>query len=352
MEIEEREKKSRRVQGARRHPVDVARQEPVTIEPLDPAKSLPLLIKPLTDQVDLADWVSSERDRLEALLQKHGAVLFRGFPLRSVTDFERVALAFYGDLYGEYGDLPREGASGRIYQSTPYPNDQMILYHNESSHLHRWPMKIGFFCLQAAEEGGATPLLDCRATCRHIDSEIFEEFARKGLTYIRNFSPGLDVSWQHFFHTDDRKVVEESCRHDRMECEWTAAGGLRIRQNCRAVSRHPKTGETVFFNQVQLHHDYCLGEATRQSLLGLFAEEDLPRRVCFGDGTPIPDRVMAHLGEVYERLAVRSAWQAGDMVILDNMLTAHARDPFRGARKIVVAMGQMIASDGLESQTV
>ena len=51
-------------------------------------------------------------------------------------------------------DLPRDGISDKIYASTPYPNDQMILYHNESSHLHRWPMKIGFFCVQAAEEGG------------------------------------------------------------------------------------------------------------------------------------------------------------------------------------------------------
>jgi alpha-ketoglutarate-dependent taurine dioxygenase len=317
----------------------------VTIEPIEPGRPLPLIIKPTTDHVDLADWAASQRDRLESLLLQHGAILFRGFPLRSVAEFEAVALAFYGDLYGEYGDLPREGVSDRIYQSTPYPNDQMILYHNESSHLHRWPMKIGFYCVQPAEEGGATPLLDCRAVCKHIDPEIFAEFARKGLTYIRNFSAGLDVPWQKFFHTEHRSVVEDACRRDHMECEWTGDDGLRVRQNCKAVSHHPKTGETVFFNQVQLHHDYCLGEATRQSLLSLFSEEDLPRRVTFGDGTTIPDAVVAHLGEVYERLAIRSAWQSGDIVILDNMLTAHARDPFRGARKIVVAMGQMISID-------
>ena len=92
-----------------------------------------------------------------------------------------------------------------------------------------------------------------------------------------------------------------------MECEWTKDDGLRVRQNCKAVSQHPKTGETVFFNQIQLHHDYCLGDATRQSLLYLFSEEDLPRRVTFGDGTPIPDAKSSLIwARSAERLAVRS----------------------------------------------
>lgn len=342
--------KIRRIDTGRRQAIDVASVEPVTIGTLHPGQVLPLVIRPATDHVDVADWAASHRDQLERLLLIHGAILLRGFALRSVADFEAIATAFYGSLYSEYGDLPREGISGRIYASTPYPNDQMILYHNESSHLQRWPMKIGFFCMQPAEEGGMTPLLDCRAVCQHIDPEVFAEFQHKGLNYIRNFSPGLDVPWQEFFRTEDKAAVEEACRRDRMECEWTADGGLRVSQHCKAVLRHPKTGETVFFNQVQLHHDYCLGDETRRSLRGLFAEEDLPRRATFGDGTPIPDSVMAHLGEVFERVAFRTPWEVGDIIFLDNMLTAHARDPFKGPRKICVAMGQMISYDELADQ--
>src|SRR5262249_8351272 len=145
--IEERGPRARRITGARRQALDVAREEPVAINRPDPGRTMPLVISPAADHVDLAEWVGARRDRLDRLLLEHGAILFRGFPLRSARDFEAVALAFYGDLYGDYGDLPREGISGRIYASTPYPHDQMILYHNESSHLHRWPMKIGFFCV-------------------------------------------------------------------------------------------------------------------------------------------------------------------------------------------------------------
>ena len=31
-----------------------------------------------------------------------------------------------------------------------------------------------------------------------------EKFENLGLMYVRNFSDGLDVSWQTFFHTEDR----------------------------------------------------------------------------------------------------------------------------------------------------
>ena len=57
---------------------------------------------------------------------------------------------------------------------------------------------------------------------------------------------------------------------------------------------------------------------------------------------------MEHVGEVYEKNAVRFQWQAGDMVTLDNMLVAHARDPFVGERKILVALGDMITVQELD----
>jgi alpha-ketoglutarate-dependent taurine dioxygenase len=126
-----------------------------------------------------------------------------------------------------------------------------------------------------------------------------------------------------------------------MLCEWTDSGGLRVKQRCRAVLRHPRTGEMTFFNQVQLHHIYCLEPAVRQSLLTMFNLEDLPRHVYYGDGSAIEECVMDHIGEVYEKNAVRFQWQHGDMITLDNMLTAHGRDPYSGLRKIVVALGDM-----------
>jgi hypothetical protein len=189
--------------------------------------------------------------------------------------------------------------------------------------------------------------MDCREICNIIDPAVLAEFAAKGLMYIRNFSEGIDVSWQHFFQTTDKSVVENQCREAGVDFEWTANDGLRTRQVGPAVVKHPKTGETIFFNQVQLHHPYCLDADTRESIVALFGEENMPRNVYFGDGSKIEDSVMEHLGEAFEKIAVRSDWQEGDIALLDNMLTAHARDPYSGPRKIVVAMGQMFSKTNL-----
>ena len=326
----------------RRKAVDLTHFNPVKESLLQPDQPLPLIIEPTSDQVDLADWARNQREYIAEKQAKHGGILFRGFGLKDAADHERVAGAICNELFADYGDLPREGVAGKVYTSTPYPEDKSILYHNESSHMSSWPSKINFMTIVVAKEGGATPIVDCRKVYNDLDSDVREMFEQKGVTYVRNFSEGLDVSWQRFFSTDDREAVETSCRKAGMTCEWYGDNFLRVRQNCRAVIRHPRTGEKTFFNQVQLHHIHCVDPETRASLLSIFKEEDLPRQVYFGDMTPISDAVMDHVGEVYERHAVRFQWQVGDLVSLDNMLVAHARDPYVGPRKVVVALGDLV----------
>jgi len=334
----------------RRTAVNLSQFSPVKESTLGDGKNLPLILEPAVEHVDLAEWVGNNREELGKKLVKHGGFLYRGFPLNSAVDFERVAGAICSELYAEYGDLPREGVAGKVYTSTPYPNDKSILYHCESSHLHSWPRKINFFCVTVANEGGATPIVDCREVYSKLDPRVRDMFEEKGLMYVRNFSPGVDVPWQRFFHTEDKTAVEAECKKAGMTCEWTQGGEtLRVGQVCRAVAQHPVTGEKTFFNQVQLHHVYCLDPAVRESLLSIFSREDLPRDVYFGDGSIIEDSVMEHVGGVYEQNAVRFQWQPGDMVTLDNMLIAHARDPFVGERKILVALGDMITLEQLDA---
>ena len=331
----------------RRKAVDLASFSPVRESLLQDDQPLPLILQPAADQVDLADWASNNREYLEQKLYKHGGILFRGFGLKDATDLERVAGAICHELYSEYGDLPREGVAGKVYTSTPYPEDKSILYHNESSHMSSWPSKINFLSIVVAKQGGATPIVDCRKVYNDLDSAVRETFEEKGLMYVRNFAEGLDVSWQRFFGTEDKSVVEGSCNKSGMTCEWHGKDFLRVKQKCQAVLRHPKTSEKSFFNQVQLHHVHCLDPETRESLLSIFSYDDLPRHVYFGDGSPIGDSTMDHVGEIYERNAVRFQWQPGDMVTLDNMLTAHARDPYAGPRKIVVALGDLVLARDL-----
>ncbi len=331
------------VRRTRRKAVNLGQLSQIKTRLLYDDQTLPLVIEPEREDVDLAEWATTNNEFVNTNLLSHGALLFRGFDVPAVPDFERFAQTLCPALYGEYGDLPREEMGGKVYGSTPYPADETILFHNESSHMHRWPMLIWFYCVKPSEVGGETPIVDCRKIYQALDPDLRQAFAERGLMYVRNFTPGLDVSWQQFFHTEERAVVEDYCRRAGIDFEWRSDGGLRTRQICPAIVKHPQTGEMVFFNQLQLHHVSCLAPAVRESLLSLMPEEDFPRNVYYGDGTRIEDAVMDQLLALYRQCAVTFSWQPHDIIMLNNMLVAHSRNPYVGERKIVVALGNLVS---------
>ncbi|WP_308366409.1 MULTISPECIES: non-ribosomal peptide synthetase [unclassified Microbulbifer] len=322
---------------------------PVESRPLREGQAFPLLVENRDPDLDPAAWAAANRERVEQWLGQHGGLLFRGFRLPTAVDFERFCRALYPELYGQYGDLPKKEVGERIYRSTPYPADRMILFHNESAHQHRWPRRQWFYCELPAAVGGATPIVDCRQLYQALPGWLRDKLQRKQLLYIRNFDGRIDVSWQHFFKTDSREAVETICREGGIRFHWGEGDSLHTRQRGPAVIRHPVTGELSFFNQIQLYHSAFLDDDVRGELLAAGGEERLPRHVCYGDGEPLEPEAIALISDAYERFAVRFDWRRGDVVMLDNMLAAHARDPFEGERRIAVAMGGLYRRDEVEA---
>ena len=107
-----------------------------------------------------------------------------------------------------------------------------------------------------------------------------------------------------------------------------------------AIVQHPITGEESWFTQAQHWHPYCLKPGIRESLLSLLSEDTLPRNCHFGDGSKISDQVMQHILDTYEQAEVSFPWEKGDVMVVDNVLYAHARNPYQGERKLFVTMGE------------
>ena len=317
----------------------VSAESLVHARPLRSEGALPLLVEPAVPGVDVAGWAATNRDRIERDLLAHGAVLFRGFGVNSVEKFERLILSVGGPLLEyTFGSTPRSHVSGNVYTSTEYPAHQEIPLHNEMSYSQDWPLKIWFLCLQPSPEGGETPLGDSRRIFERVDPDIRDRFIEKKVLYVRNYGEGLDVPWQKVFETSEKSRVEELCREHGVQCEWLGGDRLRTRELCPAVARHPVTGEEVWFNQAHLFHISGLPREGREALLATFAEEDLPRNAYYGDGSPIEDEALDHIREVLRAEAVAFSWSAGDVVLVDHMLTALGRRPFAGPRRIVVGM--------------
>jgi alpha-ketoglutarate-dependent taurine dioxygenase len=308
---------------------------------LRPNSPLPLVLRPATRGLDLIHWAKSNTGFIDRTLLQHGAILFRGFGLADVVEFERLIEAVSGPLLNySYRSTPRTLVSGRIYSSTEYPAHQSIPLHNENSYSRSWPMKLWFFSMLVAQQGGATPIADSRKIFKAIPPEICDCFVRKGLMYVRNYGIGLDLPWQEVFQTSSKAVVEDFCRKSDMEFEWLADDQLRTRQICQVVERHPRTGEMVWFNQAHLFHLSRLPMEVRQWLLLTLGEQNLPRNVYFADGSSIDSEMIDEIARVCDEHSIVFPWDEGDVLLLDNMLTAHGRKPFVGERKVVVGMAE------------
>jgi alpha-ketoglutarate-dependent taurine dioxygenase len=331
-----------------RSPVSATATAEVNAEFLPTAGSLPLVMKPAREGVDLADWLSGKRAAIESDLSRYGGILFRDFDLTSAAQFERTIRSISDDLldYNERSS-PRSRVAGSVYTSTDHPANQSIFLHNENSYQNSWPMKIFFFCATPAAEGGETPIADVRAVFARIPATTRERFIRKGWMYVRNFGEGFGLPWTEVFQTSDRGLVEQHCRKNGIELEWKDGNRLRTSAIRPAIANHPRTGETVWFNHATFFNVETLEPAVRDFLVDEFEPLDLPTNTFYGDRAPIEREVLDELRLAYQSETVSFAWKQGDLLVLDNMLVAHGRAPFRGKREILVAMAEQCSERGV-----
>ena len=328
-------------------------EEAIRTSYLESRGPLPLVIQPKERDFDLVTWTMNSKDYIEAQLLKHGALLFRDFNIASAAAVEKLARALVPQLF-EYQERssPRTEISTGIYTSTNHPANQPIRFHNEHSYSHKWPMKIWFFCLQPAAQGGATPIADGRKVFQLIDPKIRKRFIEKRVKYVRNYGDGFGLPWQTAFQTTKKSVVDEYCREAGIQTFWREGDRLRTTQIFRTIIPHQKTGEMVWFEHTAFFHVTTLDPILCEAFLSDYKEDDLPFNTYYGDGSPIETSVLEEIREAYRQAAVSFQWRAKDVLLIDNVLTSHSREPYSGPRKVLVAMGDIFFADNVNDEAI
>lgn len=301
----------------------------------------PLIIKPVQSDVVLTAWIDANRDLIQDKLQKFGGILFRGFHIESVLDFESVVKTFGDDLldYNERSS-PRHKVEGKVYTSTDHPADQRIHFHNELAYSKNWPLEIFFYCDIQPGKGGETPVADSRKVYLNLSEETRKMFEEKGVLYQRYLGSGLGLSWQEVFQTENKDEVEAYCKDSGIELEWIDDKKVITRSRRPAVQRHPQTGELIWFNHAHFFNIWNMKEDEREQLLSMVRENEIPFNTYFGDGEPISREIVAEIMEAFDKAWIEFPWLKGDILYLDNMLMAHSRNSYEGTRKVVVAMNK------------
>jgi alpha-ketoglutarate-dependent taurine dioxygenase len=284
-------------------------------------------------------WAALHRDALRAAVGQYGSVLVRGLAVRDAAEAAAVFGSIGGDLMVEreaFAD--RQRYPGGLYSSAKWPSNQPMCMHNELSYTFDVPGLLLFACLSAPTAGGATGVADSPAVLNALPPDLVARFEREGWLLTRNYNEDIGASVADAFGTDDRGAVEGYCRANAIDFEWQPDGGLRTWQRRCAVVAHPVTGQRCWFNQIAFLNEWTMDPDVHEYLVEVYGADGLPFTTCFGNGDPIGEDVVELLNQVYEANTLREPWQAGDLMLVDNVRMAHSREPYQGEREVLVGM--------------
>ncbi|HTZ44034.1 MAG TPA: TauD/TfdA family dioxygenase [Jatrophihabitans sp.] len=309
----------------------------------DTGKPATLQLDELRDIPAACDWLEQVRSQLRSALDEYGAIFLRGLPVASVEDVAQLRNVLIPERtpYREKA-TPRSDLGHDVFSSTDLPPSQSISMHNENSYTLTFPGLLMFACLVAPAEGGATPVADCRKVLAALPPALVERMRAHGWSLTRTYSENISTDWRTAFAADSPAEVEAYCEANLISCRWDGDDGLRTRQVRPGVIHHPRTSEAVWFNHLAFWNAWALDPEIRETLVDEFGWDNLPFNTAIADGAPLTEDELHCIDDAYAAATVRQRWQPGDVMLVDNILSTHGRDPFRGARKIVVAMGQPV----------
>lgn len=284
-------------------------------------------------------WIGENKERLLGQLARHGAILLRGMPLSTDRDFDSVIQCFglNNFTYAEsLSNAVRRNRTERVFTANEAPATVSIYLHHEMAQTPVYPSKLFFFCEQAAESGGATPLCRSDILLQRLEQQApaFVAACReKGVRYS-NVMPDVDDagsgqgrSWRSTLSTEEKSTAEAKLRKLGYEWQWLDQDSLRVTTAILPAIRRTENGREVFFNQL---------------IAAFRGWKDVrntgEKAIRFGDDSPISGEGMAQAIRLGDELSFDIPWQTGDVALVDNFLVMHGRRPFEGQRRILASL--------------
>lgn len=246
-----------------------------------------------------------------------GAILFRGFPDAHDPACLQTILSDHGVAYvgGAASDAPR---------------DASVPFHHELAHAPNRPTHLLFHAVRPSATGGETMLTDSRRLAQYV-TQHWPRVAcdlDDGVVYRRTIpdvtdptSPPIARSWRDVLGVTTRVDAERVMAMNRMSWRWSKAGLWTQSPPLPAFRHHPRSGECAFYNSLIAACD------TRSASI-LFAKNE----------RPVPVEFVEAVRRVAWEERYECSWEQGDVLVVDNAITMHARNPFTGNRTIHVRM--------------
>lgn len=300
---------------------------------------------------------------LGAGLRRYGAVLFRGFPIGPRVDDVLAQLddRFSNDSVGSQS--LRKKLSSRTATSTAAPTFFYIPQHCEWNYNGRFPNRIAFFCDTPPEHDGSTVIANNREVTRQLPRAIVDKLAGD---YVYEFSFTSEYSVSDILdYFGANNMTDARARMRELGFFMPDQTRQLIRAHRSCFIRHPETLEPLLAMPLEFMHrrvfrngaaSIRLSKKNRlphfaklmlAELMERFGKRLLSSRITLPSGRRLSRREYQTYLNILNSNKVYFRWQQNDLLVIDNYLATHGKQPHTGERKIVISLGSLLDRDAL-----
>ncbi|KAJ5737095.1 uncharacterized protein N7483_002220 [Penicillium malachiteum] len=326
---------------------------------------IPLALRPvqgdktcrLEEVIESIEELQRKDKILTKKLARHGTLLFRNLPIKTADDFSKFAHAFGYSPHEIIGIVvERSLLAPNVAPANESPKEVLIYSHNESPQVPHAPEYIFFYGHRVPSKGGESPISSSLELFNRAQQEIPEfiaELAEKGIlsrvlykaerqykggsTLREAF--GKEIVDGDNEETKRQKIEGQIARYGRGKhttWEWVD-DGLILTHRLPAVRTQPGTNLPTLFT----------GLAAYWKRLQMNSAQKNVTQQLFGDGTPIPEKYLAHLAKITDEIRVLHRWEEGDVLVYDNVIAQHGRQPWEGHQSDRVVLASLFDGESV-----
>jgi len=285
---------------------------------------------------------------LAGLLQRHGAVLWRGFEL-DVAGFKALSERYsaeFDDYRGGGMRMPgfdREAIGDDLTVMTTTGGSQGfgLPLHGELYYSGNRPDLIWFGCQRPPHSAGQTTLAWATAVTAAMAPEHQTYFSACDLAYENHLDQG---KWRMTFLTDDIGVAAAAAAQRGLEFHYDALqDAVRTRYLSPAMRADPVDGRPAFINSALIIHigEWAFRSGWVKANVGVGTAVAAPLVVRTANGAALPERAMDDAFRAAEQVSADLNWQQGDALLIDNRRVLHGRRECQDRdRSIIVRMAR------------
>ncbi|PGH07795.1 hypothetical protein AJ79_06183 [Helicocarpus griseus UAMH5409] len=291
-------------------------------------------------------------------LAQHGTLLFRGLPIRNAEDFSKFAHSFGykpHEIIGIVVDRPF--LAPNVAPANEAPKEVLIYNHNESPQVPHAPEYIFFYCHRAPKKRGESPIASSVELFHRAQQEIPEfiaELAEKGILsrvtykFQKQYEGGSTL--KQAFGKEIKEDDDEATRRAKIEAqiarygrgkhttwEWTD-DGIVLTHRLPSIRTQPGTNFPALFTGLAAYY--------KNAQVNSGARKNVTQQL-FGDGTAIPEKYLAHLAIITDEIRVLHKWQEGDVLVYDNTIAQHGREPWEGEQEDRVVLASLFDGENV-----